>query len=95
VWRVVQPDSLDGIRSAIKAAQKEEHAVAICGARHAMGGQQFLGDGLLIDMRRMAKVISLDAEKRSTPRQSLRSESARTRTFSTSRKTRSQTSKIC
>jgi len=63
VWRIVQPDSLDGIRNAIKAAQKEEHAVAICGARHAMGGQQFLGDGLLIDMRRMAKVISLDAEK--------------------------------
>jgi FAD/FMN-containing dehydrogenase len=63
VWRIVQPDSLDGIRNAIKAAQKEEHAIAICGARHAMGGQQFLGDGMLIDMRRMAKVISLDAEK--------------------------------
>ena len=63
VWRVVQPDSVDGVRSAIRAAQKDERAVAICGARHAMGGQQFLGDGLLIDTRRMSKVISLDAEK--------------------------------
>ena len=26
VWRIVQPDTLDGVRSAIKAAQKEEEA---------------------------------------------------------------------
>ena len=24
VWRIVQPDSLDGVRSAMRAAQKEE-----------------------------------------------------------------------
>ena len=63
VWRIVQPDTLDGIRAALRAAQKEEKAVCIAGARHAMGGQQFLQDGLLIDTRRMNRVLGFDAEK--------------------------------
>jgi FAD/FMN-containing dehydrogenase len=63
VWRIVQPDTLDGIRSAMRAAQKEEHAICISGARHAMGGQQFLQDGLMIDTRRMNRVLGFDAEK--------------------------------
>jgi FAD/FMN-containing dehydrogenase len=63
VWRIAQPADLDGIRSAIKAALKEEKAVCISGARHAMGGQQFLMDGLMIDTRRMNRVLGFDAEK--------------------------------
>ena len=63
VWRIVQPDTLDGIRAALKAAQKEERAVCISGARHAMGGQQFLADGLMIDTRRMNRVLGFDPEK--------------------------------
>jgi FAD/FMN-containing dehydrogenase len=63
VWRIVQPDSLDGIRAAMRAAQKEERAICISGARHAMGGQQFLADGLMIDTRRMNRVLGFDPEK--------------------------------
>ena len=63
VWRIVQPDTLEGIRSAMRAAQKEEKAVCISGARHAMGGQQFLADGLMIDTRRMSRLLDFDAEK--------------------------------
>jgi len=63
VWRIVQPETLDQIRNAIKAAQKEEKPVCISGARHAMGGQQFLADGLMIDTRRMNKVLGFDPEK--------------------------------
>jgi hypothetical protein len=63
VWRIVQPDTLDGVRSAIKAAQKEEKQVCLSGARHAMGGQQFLADGLMIDTRRLSKVLAFDQEK--------------------------------
>jgi FAD/FMN-containing dehydrogenase len=63
VWRIVQPETLDGIRSALRAAQKEEKAVCISGARHAMGGQQFLADGLMIDTRRMNRMLGFDAEK--------------------------------
>jgi FAD/FMN-containing dehydrogenase len=63
VWRIVQPENLDAIRAAIKAAQKEERAICISGARHAMGGQQFLQDGLMIDTRRMNRVLGFDVEK--------------------------------
>jgi FAD/FMN-containing dehydrogenase len=63
VWRIVQPDSLDGLRAALKTAQKEEKAICISGARHAMGGQQFLMDGLMIDTRRMNRVLGFDADK--------------------------------
>jgi FAD/FMN-containing dehydrogenase len=63
VWRIVQPDTLDGVRSAIRAAQKEQKQVCLSGARHAMGGQQFLADGLMIDTRRLSKLLAFDAEK--------------------------------
>jgi FAD/FMN-containing dehydrogenase len=63
VWRIVQPDSLEGLRAALKTAQKEEKAICISGARHAMGGQQFLMDGLMIDTRRMNRVLGFDADK--------------------------------
>jgi len=63
VWRIVQPDTLDAVRNAIKAAQKEEKAVCISGSRHAMGGQQFLMDGLMIDTRRMNRVLGFDPER--------------------------------
>jgi FAD/FMN-containing dehydrogenase len=63
VFRIVQPENLESLRAALKAAQKEEKAVCISGARHAMGGQQFLMDGLMIDTRRMTRVLGLDAEK--------------------------------
>jgi FAD/FMN-containing dehydrogenase len=60
VWRIVQPDTLEQIRAALKAAQKEEKQVCISGARHAMGGQQFLMDGLMIDTRKMTRVLGFD-----------------------------------
>ncbi len=63
VWRIVQPDTLDGVRNAIKAAQKEDRAVCISGSRHAMGGQQFLADGLMIDTRKMNRVLGFDQER--------------------------------
>jgi FAD/FMN-containing dehydrogenase len=63
VWRIVQPDTLDALRNALKTAQKEQKAICISGARHAMGGQQFLADGLMIDTRRMNRVLGFDAER--------------------------------
>ncbi len=63
MWRIVQPDSLDGIRAAMRAALKEEKAICISGARHAMGGQQFLMDGLMIDTRRLNRVLGFDPDK--------------------------------
>ena len=59
----MQPETLDALRNALRTAQKEEKAICISGARHAMGGQQFLMDGLMIDTRRMNRVLGFDAEK--------------------------------
>jgi FAD/FMN-containing dehydrogenase len=47
----------------VRAAQNEDRAVCISGARHAMGGQQFLADGLMIDTRRMSRLLNYDADK--------------------------------
>jgi FAD/FMN-containing dehydrogenase len=63
VWRIVQPDTLEGVRNALKLALKEERQICIAGSRHAMGGQQFLQDGVLIDTRRMNRVLGFDPEK--------------------------------
>lgn len=51
------------IVSLVRSAAKREMKVAVCGARHAMGGQQFATDGLLIDMTGMNQILELDADK--------------------------------
>jgi FAD/FMN-containing dehydrogenase len=63
VFRVVEPDSLDGVRSAFSLGRKEERPICIAGGRHAMGGQQFCTDGVLIDIRKLNKVLAFDAER--------------------------------
>jgi FAD/FMN-containing dehydrogenase len=62
VDRVVTPRSLEELRSAIQAAAQQRKAVCVAGGRHAMGGQQFASDAVLIDSRRLARVLGLDAE---------------------------------
>jgi FAD/FMN-containing dehydrogenase len=60
VRAVVRPTSVDDVQRAIARAARDGRAVSIAGGRHAMGGQQF-GDGtVLLDMRAMARVLSLD-----------------------------------
>ena len=63
VWRIVQPDSLDGVRAALKLATREKRALCIAGGRHSMGSQAFAADGVLVDTRKLNKVLSFDAER--------------------------------
>jgi FAD/FMN-containing dehydrogenase len=56
---VVAVDSLEAIQRAI---QVSELPVAVSGGRHAMGGQQFCSDGLLLDTRSLARVLDFDRE---------------------------------
>jgi FAD/FMN-containing dehydrogenase len=56
---VVAVDSLDAIREAVTTT---DLPVAIAGGRHAMGGQQFCSDGLLLDTSPLARVLDLDNE---------------------------------
>ena len=63
VHRVVEPDTLDAARAAIAAAKRERRVVCIAGGRHAMGGQAFATDGVLIDIRRLDRVLGFDMER--------------------------------
>ncbi len=60
VTRIVRPDSLDALSNALRMAETEGKSVSISGSRHAMGGQQFATDSLLLDMRSMNRILSLD-----------------------------------
>ena len=55
-------DSLDSLREAVAGARERGLPVAIAGGRHAMGGQQFCEGGLLLDTRRLARILDFDRE---------------------------------
>ena len=59
---VVAVDSLEAIQAVVRSAAAEEKSVAIAGGRHAMGGQQFCSDGVLLDTRRLAQVLEFDPD---------------------------------
>jgi FAD/FMN-containing dehydrogenase len=67
VLEIVRPAGIEDVREAILRVKQEgprRHAgLAICGGRHAMGGQQFGSDGLLLDMTGMNRAIALDGER--------------------------------
>jgi FAD/FMN-containing dehydrogenase len=63
VAEVAEVDSLDGIRTTIERARERGLSVAVAGGRHAMGGQQFCDGGVLVDTRRLNRVIGFDRER--------------------------------
>ena len=60
---VVTPRSLDELR-AIVAAADGARPIAVCGARHSMGGQQFARRAALVDTTRLGRVIGVDDDRR-------------------------------
>ena len=60
VHRVIDVRCIDDARQAIVDARAERRAVCIAGGWHAMGGQQFADDGILLDTRRYNRVLSFD-----------------------------------
>ncbi len=60
VSQIQLPESVDDLRRIVKDAALTNQQIAIAGGRHAMGGQQFLTDGILVDMTSLNKVISFD-----------------------------------
>src|SRR2546426_4199086 len=63
VYGIVEPQSIDAVRAAMKLARTEKRALCIAGGRHAMGTQQFATDGVLLDIRKMNKVLAFDTER--------------------------------
>ena len=59
---VVRPRSLDEL-AALVAAATGRRPLALCGARHSMGGQQFVRGGLLADTTRLDRILSLDRDR--------------------------------
>src|SRR5260370_41623056 len=60
VLRISQPRSLEEVQSLVRAARRDRKVISVAGGRHAMGGQQFGADTLLIDIRKMSRVLNLD-----------------------------------
>lgn len=63
VARVAQPASTDEVGAAVREAARAGLAVSICGARHAMGGQQFGEGTLLLDLTRLTSIGPVDRER--------------------------------
>jgi FAD/FMN-containing dehydrogenase len=60
VARVVRPTSVEAVQEAIAEAAASNQAISIMGGGHAMGGQQFGTDTVLLDMRGLSSVHALD-----------------------------------
>ena len=60
VLGIAQPRSLEDAQGIVRTARKDRTVISIAGGRHAMGGQQFGTDTLLIDVRKLSRVLNLD-----------------------------------
>jgi methyltransferase (TIGR00027 family) len=60
VAKVHRPESEEEVMASIRQAAAEHQAVSICGARHAMGGQQFGAGTHLIDLSKLTELHPVD-----------------------------------
>ena len=63
VRRVESPASLAGIQRAVAAVRDRGESLSVMGGRHAMGGQQFLSQGVLLDTSQLDRIVEVDTEK--------------------------------
>ena len=60
---IIRPESVEELQAAVARAAAQDKAISIAGGRHAMGGQQFGDEALLVDTRSMNRVLDFDAER--------------------------------
>ncbi len=58
-----RPRSFEDVRRIVREARESDVPIAICGGRHAMGGQQFAEGAMLVDMRDLNWVGPFDAQR--------------------------------
>jgi FAD/FMN-containing dehydrogenase len=63
VREVATPTDIDGLQAAVERAVRDGARISIAGGRHAMGGQQFGTDTLLLDTRGLKRLLALDGER--------------------------------
>ena len=59
---VIEVRSRAQLESVIKRAAEGAQPLSVCGGRHAMGGQQFLTDNLLLDTKPLRSVLKFDPD---------------------------------
>ncbi len=60
---IKEPRALHELRAAVLGARAAGRAISIAGGRHSMGGQQFGTGTVLLDTRRLDRVIAFDDER--------------------------------
>jgi FAD/FMN-containing dehydrogenase len=63
VSRVLEPQTVEDVVRVVRRARAEGQPLAIAGGRHAMGGQQFLSGGTLLDMRRLTGIRGFEDQQ--------------------------------
>jgi len=67
VSEIVRPTQVDEVREIVLRAgrgnPRDEGGLAVCGGRHAMGGQQFAARRILLDMSAMNRAIAIDENR--------------------------------
>ncbi len=61
--QILKPASIEELRRTVANCAKRGEALSLCGTRHAMGGQQFLEAGVLLDLTGLDRVLSMDHER--------------------------------
>ena len=61
--RVVTPRTATEVQQAVAAIREDGGGLSVAGGRHAMGGQQFLDGGVLLDASGLNRILELDAER--------------------------------
>ena len=63
VLGIERPSNTDMLVDIVRRAARDSRAISIAGGRHAMGGQQFGTDTMLIDVSDLDAVLEFDAEQ--------------------------------
>ncbi len=63
VGEVIAPATIPEAQRAVQINRDAGQSLSIAAGRHAMGGQQFLSGGTLLDTCRLDRIVALDAER--------------------------------
>lgn len=63
VAELLQPISAEEIQKIVRRARKDGKSISIAGGRHAMGGQQFGTDTVLVDVTKLNRIVHLDKNR--------------------------------
>lgn len=62
VHAIEKASGMEMVANVIRQAKADGRAVAMAGGRHAMGGQQFAEDAVLLDTRALNQIVAFDRE---------------------------------